>query len=411
MVMKRLYYILLLCMMAVACTPDSAPSYKKTLGTPSDTEIWYTTNDGTMIMTLDEGAFDAKIIAHTYNGDKGVIEFAEPLRRVGARAFERCNRVDNISLPSSVESIGEYAFNDCNALECISLGASLRTIGTDAFEGSYNLTTVHIASIADWCNISFETPHSNPIYCAGTICVNGAPVRKLEIPEGVTTIRKYAFNNLVTISSVAMPTTLQMVEERAFEDCLSLAGLYIKSVESWCAVTFADIYANPLYYAETLYVQGERCADLELASGVQSISNYAFINANSLTSLLIGDSVKSVGKSAFNSCMSLKECIIGDGVKTIDDEAFRNCVSMKSLSLGAFVQSIGKYAFMNCAELQTIYCYATTPPSLAGSDTFAYGPDRRTFYVPEESLYEYKENDAWEQYASITFPIPYYSQE
>ena len=30
--------------MVVSCTPDDE-TYKKALGTPSDTEIWYTTND------------------------------------------------------------------------------------------------------------------------------------------------------------------------------------------------------------------------------------------------------------------------------------------------------------------------------------------------------------------------------
>ena len=405
---NRWYILLLLVIATCSCSPSSGEGgvpFRESLGTPPNTEIWYTTNDDTMITTLVGEAFNAEIVSHRYITGKGVIEFKEPLRNIGDEAFKGCNRVESFALPLSVEEIGDYAFANCNALEAISLGGALRSSGEETFVGCYALATVHIADIAGWCAVSFEDRLSNPIYCAGTIGVDGKMVRGLTIPEGVTRIGDYAFNNLVSITSVALPTTLQSVGESAFEECLSLAKVQVDNVEMWCAIEFEDIYANPLYYAGDLFVKGAKLERLSVGGKVSHIGQYAFINNTSLLSVSLEAGVGSVGLSAFNGCISLKECLIGDSVRRIEGEAFRNCISLKKLSLGSFVQEIGRCAFMNCPKLQTIFCYATMPPVLEDSNTFLYGAQNRTFYVPEESLYEYKENDCWEQYANDIYPL------
>ena len=404
--MKRLLILLFATVVAWGCQPSSSSevSYRKTLGTPPDTEIWYTSNDGTMITTLDERLFNVNITEHTYDNGVGVIRFDGALTTIGDEAFYGCNRVDNISLPRSVESIGSRAFYDCNALDCISLGGALRECGDKAFEGSFNLTTVHIADLASWCKIAFDGERSNPIYFASLVCLDGKPVKSLSIPEGVTSIGQYAFCNLVAITSVSLPASLASVGEGAFKDCLLLERVTISDVKRWCCVEFEDIYSNPLYYGGELYLKGTKFTTLTVENDVTEIGQYAFINCTSLNTVNVSTSVKHIGEGAFSGCRFLTKAVLGIGVKSIGDEAFRNATSMRQVIIGEFVSTIGERAFMNCSSLQYIYCDNITPPLLEDSYTFAYGATLRRIYVPQESLYEYKESPMWEQYADDIYP-------
>lgn len=375
-----------------------------TLATPPDTEIWYTTNDETIVTSFDDTAFDATVISHTYANGKGVIAFDAPVTEIGDEAFYGCNRVDNFALPSCVQSIGNRSFYDCNALASISLGKSLSLCGEYAFEGCFNLTTVHISDLAAWCAIDFQNVRSNPIYFACLICIDGQPVRDLVIPEGVTSIGRYSFSNLVTVTTVSLPTTLKSVGEGAFVDCSSISSVKIYDIEKWCAVEFENLYSNPLYYGEHLMVNGSEFTTLKIDSGVSSINQYTFINCTSLETVEISKGVKTIGKAAFLGCSSIEKATIGLSVSTIGDEAFRNTTSMKEVIIGELVYQIGKCAFMGCSQLRYIYCNALTPPMLADAYTFAYGAAPRRFYVPAGTENEYKMDEMWSQYANDIYP-------
>lgn len=407
--MKKILILLFVGVVAWGCHQPSSERepYSKTLGTPPDSEVWYTTNDGTMITTLDEGAFNVGIKEHLYTDGVGVIRFDGALTTIGDEAFYGCNRVDNISLPRSVESIGSMAFYDCNALGCISLGGALRECGENAFEGSFNLTTVHIADLASWCAVKFEGVRSNPIYFASLICLNGKPVKALVIPEGVTSIGEYAFCNLVAINSVSLPASLTSVGRGAFEDCLLLERVDISDANRWCCVEFEDIYSNPLYYGGELYLKGSKFTALKVDSDVVEIGQHAFVNCTSLKTVDLGYCVKRIGDAAFSGCRSIAKANLGSGVRRVGDEAFRNATAMSQVVIGEMVDVIGHRAFMGCYSLQNIYCDATTPPTLADSYTFAYGAEHRRFFVPEEAVQSYKESDMWEQYAADIYPYTY----
>ncbi|MBQ1995119.1 MAG: leucine-rich repeat domain-containing protein, partial [Clostridia bacterium] len=61
---------------------------------------------------------------------------------------------------------------------------------------------------------------------------------------------------------------------------------------------------------------------------VTTISDYAFYDCDSLTSVTIPDSVTTIGDRAFYSCDSLTSITIGDSVTTIGYYAFYNCDSL-----------------------------------------------------------------------------------
>jgi hypothetical protein len=246
------------------------------------------------------------------------------------------------------------AFYDCNALGCISLGGALRECGENAFEGSFNLTTVHIADLASWCAVKFDGVRSNPIYFASLICLNEKPVKALVIPEGVTSIGEYAFCNLVAINSVSLPASLISVGKGAFEDCLLLERVDISDANRWCCVEFENIYSNPLYYGGELYLKGSKFTALKVDSDVVEVGQYAFVNCTSLKTVDLGYCVKRIGDGAFSECVALTDISLGNGVTHIGSQAFESCWKLRYITLPASVETTGDGLFSSCSYLRSV---------------------------------------------------------
>ena len=141
------------------------------------------------------------------------------------------------------------------------------------------------------------------------------------IGDNVTAIKAHAFYNCEGITSVRIGNGVTTIGNKAFEECNSLKAVHIQDIAAWCNITFA-YRGNPLWYARHLYLNGEEVKDLVIPDGVTAISDKAFENCLSLTSVTIGNSVTSIGASAFANCLSLATITIGDGVKTIGKSAF-----------------------------------------------------------------------------------------
>ena len=102
-----------------------------------------------------------------------------------------------------------------------------------------------------------------------TIFPNCCYVGDYVIPEGVTSIRSFAFDGCTSLTSIEIPSSVTSIEWSAFYGCTSLTSI-------------------------------------EIPSGVTSIGSYAFYKCTSLTSVVIPDGVTSIKPNAFYGCTSLK---------------------------------------------------------------------------------------------------------
>ena len=224
--------------------------------------------------------------------------------------------IKSVEITEGVTSIESSAFYGCSGLTSVTIPNSVTSIGGFAFDGCSGLTGVYITDLAAWCNIDFYDYDSNPLYYVNKLYLNGALVRKLEIPEGVTAIKKYVFYKLNTIRSVTIPNSVTSIGDYAFYGCSGLTSVTIpNSVTSIGRSAFED------------------CSELTsvtIGSGFSEIGDYAFYGCSGLTSVTIPNSVTSIGNSAFDGCSGLTSVTIGSGVSEIEDYAFSGCSGLTS---------------------------------------------------------------------------------
>ncbi len=269
-------------------------------------------------------------------------------------AFEGCKNLTSIEIGNNVTSIGMDAFRGCSSLTSIKIPDSVTSIGSSAFSGCSSLTGVYITDMTAWCNIEFADSSANPLYDANNLYLSDALITELIIPNNVNYIKNYAFYNCDSLTSVEIPDNVTSIGGSAFSGCSSLTGVYITDMTAWCNIDFSDHSANPLDYANNLYLSDVLVTELIIPDNVNYIKNYAFYNCDSLTSIEIPDNVTSIGNDAFCSCSSLTSVEIPDSVTSIGSSAFYYCDSLTSVEIGDSVTSIGSFAFMDCSGLTSI---------------------------------------------------------
>ena len=207
----------------------------------------------------------------------------------------------------------------------------------------------------------------------------------ISIPDGVKTIGSYAFSRCIALVSVTIPSGVTMIGDSAFDNCIALKSITIPDgVTSIGYSAFGNCIA---------------LVSVTIPSGVTMIGDSAFGNCIALTSITIPNGVTSIGRFAFYGCSGLTSITIPDSVTSIGYSAFGGCDSLTSVTIPDSVTSISDYAFGDCSILKSVYCKATTPPTISGYYVFDYNRADRKIYVPKESVDAYKSAKWWSEYA------------
>ena len=306
---------------------------------------------------------------------------------IGDEAFYGCSGLTSITILDGVTSIGTSAFRKCSSLTSITIPESVTSFGESAFYGCKSLTSVHISSIEAWCNIAFGGFESNPFSYAHDLYLKGELVTDLMIPEGVTSIREFAFHNYCNLISITIPESVTEIGDRAFHSCSSLTSIIIPE-------SVTSIGESAFYGCKSL-------TSISIPESMTSIGACAFYGCKSLTSIIIPEGVTNIHYDTFYGCKSLTSITIPEGVTTIGSDAFDGCKNLASIVLPKSIRYVSSEAFANCPELLNVYCNAESVPSTEADAFDGSYPEYATLYVPASAIENYKTTAPWSSFGKI----------
>ena len=378
--------------------------------------MYYIIGEGnTVSVTSREGKYYGNVVIPSEVSNK---ETTYSVTGIGESAFEGCNEMTSVTIPSSVTKIEKNAFKGCSGLTAINSEiTSPFDISSDVFDASItdNVplyvplgTKSAYQSAAGWSafktiieqggvgfdfevdGFNYRIGENNTVFViAKTPVYSGKIVIPSEVSYqgttySVTGIGESAFSGCSKMTSVTIPSSVTKIEKNAFNDCSSLATVYISDLAAWCNIDFVEssegtvpYSSNPLNYAHRLYLKGSEIKLLEIPEGVKTIKYAVFEGLSNVTSVTIPNSVTLIGRNAF-----------------------RGCSGFTSLTIPKNVTSIGTYAFWECSGLTTIESEITSPFTITNVFESSI-TNSVTLYVPLGTKSAYQSTSGWKAFKNI----------
>ncbi len=306
------------------------------------------------LLTIGESAFDFSTPSVTfsnmyylYRTSYHEIVIPDSVKTIGKNAFHSTS-LFSVTLGRGLVSVGDHAFGNCrnlvelNNLSSIPTQALLSTaISSDA------LLAIHTE--APQTTRFFTDPNGFVFYEAedGLYLIylkdnSAAPLDDLVLPDAYGDYDTYAVHTYALyerdIKKLTIPDCVSSIGKKAFIYCPRLTELTIgDGVVDIQAYAFAN--CGTLAFDAQLHVT--------LGAGVQQIGDGAFYACAYLTSFEMPDTVKTIGASCFQSCSQLKTLRLSAALESIGEKAFHYCTSLEGMIIPAGVTTL-KNCFFNC---------------------------------------------------------------
>lgn len=293
-------------------------------------------------------------------------------------AFAICERLSSITIPNGVTSIGRSAFYGCDAITSVIIPNSVRRIDK-AFYDCRNLRSVTIGTNVTYIDLlAFDgrTKVTDVTWNAinGPVYNFGSQVERFTFGEGVKTIPHAICKEMSKLTSINIPNSVTSIGNYAFQDCKNITSII-------------------------------------LPNSVTSIGSYAFNGCTKLKSITIPNSVTEIKDHTFTNCPNLQSVTLPSYLTSIGQYAFDKCSGLTSLIIPNSVEFIGDYAFFGCPNL-TVYTSSSylynRSSTYAVKQRYLLSPDQLIYYYPystfakayvEQNINEWQKKGEFERVA------------
>lgn len=392
--------------------------------------------------------------ASAFDGASNLADVALPtfLESIPAKAFQG-TAIESINVPATVTSLGDYAFNNCGKLASITINnRTPATLGTGVFaniaeDAEFIVPEQTMSAYKEaWADYADLMQEVNPwTIVDGVLSGYDGIGGDIVIPEGVTSIASYTFQNNGKITSVRIPESVTKLGDEVFK-----GATYLTKVEWTENITEigTGLFDGCIRLEDIKWVISvneipdytfEACTSLKyftIPEGITSLGHYAFFNSGVIDmvipstvtnlgmfmgmkstweTLTVYGNISSAINQAFGQLYNLKWAkfygnvtgefngydfaesdlmefveFYGD-VYSIANWCFNNMDSLKRAEFFGNVNSIGGLAFDNCPVLEEVIFHK----NFGGIDTegtyhpgaFAFCPKLTHFTVTEDNEY------------------------
>ena len=369
--------------------------------------------------------------------------------------FCDCERLEDVTLPSSVTEYSKDMFSGCVNLKSIKGNGKITKYCEGCFKGCSSdwvvldpeaeyeasvFAEMDVESVVfpngfktvpekmfDHCT-SLKTLDLGEVETIGASAFNGCPLRTVTIPKSVSYVGEYAFGGYIDPDS-QYGDILPLDDAYIYGADIELAAGAIGASRITIGNTVRRISCNyglgaQLSNVTEINFEGGSVCEyfniagnsnikrIELPSSLVEIGDKAFVECENLESIQIPAKVKSIGKSAFAYCEDLESVTLSNGLEIIGDQAFYKCTSLESITIPHNVTAIGKDAFRYDKYLEEVHMKSIEPPFLNSVKEYDINTDEyRNVYafadcqylekiqVPDEGLEAYR--SMWSAYADI----------
>lgn len=393
---------------------------------PEDWFEWEEDGDGVVITAIcipydeDTGElvdFDGILVIPETLGGEPVVGLGEST----CWYTEIADYITEIILPENLVYIMDYAF-DGTCIESITIPAGVEEISEYAFDEAGYLAEIIVAE-------------ENETYSSMDGCLYDKEARTLirvpaaisctcfEIPEGVETVAKYAFNG-TWIETIVLGTDVEEFSFYSYSGCAALQemevadgneyfvdyGDYVLTADNSSVIfvdssvsefeipkKMTDFNISVFAYSgclplESITVEDGNDSYIVGSNGILYTSGYTeivhatnetetYFLENCITEFILPEETVSIGAYAFYDCDSIMRIEMTDNVTSIGSNAFAKCSSLQNLLLSPNISRIPGGMCYGCENLLEMEIYDGV--QTINSHAF-YGCDALEYiYIPD----------------------------
>ncbi|NQP59240.1 leucine-rich repeat protein [Streptococcus suis] len=283
--------------------------------------------------------------------------------------------VEEIQLPSSVETIDSYAFSENKYLKKINLKDGVKAIHSGAFAGNTSLAQVELPEGLEYIADSAFNGTTSLTSIVIPTSVKGisysaffdSGLTSIQLPENLETIDNYAFSS-TRLSEVKLPASLKYLGFGAFSGIDSLKKVEVNS--DIATSHYSNSWSSP-FASSPLTV-------ITIKDGVTVVADRMFEGQSGITSLTLPSSLLEVRPYAFTG-IGIESLSLPAGLQKLGTHSFADSPDLKSVNIPSGL-SEGDGAFINSKRLVDITFSAGTTKIIDG---LFRGTGFSEFTIPE----------------------------